>query len=223
MAATPSDRLGNRICQAARPVASKSRSLREAAAWFESDLATGAAAQGDRPEAHVSVRSGHSTGKSAAMAAAIWWKLECFDYSKVPCTAPSAVQLRDIAGRADRHPARRPGRGKRPLGLYARDLVRLCEARFGKTFHPASLGRLLKRLGFSRQKARPSHPQEDPALAEAFRRGSSAAEKKFSVRTKISAFACSSRTRRASARRVVFAISGGSAVIFLLLEAYSQA
>ena len=48
------------------------------------------------PEARVSVRSGHSTGKSAAMAAAIWWKLECFDYSKVPCTAPSAVQLRDI-------------------------------------------------------------------------------------------------------------------------------
>ena len=26
------------------------------------------------PEARVSVRSGHSTGKSAAMAAAIWWK-----------------------------------------------------------------------------------------------------------------------------------------------------
>src|SRR5208337_2389861 len=49
-----------------------------------------------KPEARVSVRSGHSTGKSTAMAAAIWWKLECFDYSKVPCTAPSAVQLRDI-------------------------------------------------------------------------------------------------------------------------------
>ena len=49
-----------------------------------------------KPEARVSVRSGHSTGKSAAMATAIWWKLECFDYSKVPCTAPSAVQLRDI-------------------------------------------------------------------------------------------------------------------------------
>jgi hypothetical protein len=48
------------------------------------------------PEARVSVRSGHGTGKSTAMAAAIWWKLECFDYSKVPCTAPSAGQLRDI-------------------------------------------------------------------------------------------------------------------------------
>jgi hypothetical protein len=34
------------------------------------------------------------------------------------------------------------------------DLVRICEARFGKTFHPSSLGRLIRRLGFSRQKAR---------------------------------------------------------------------
>jgi len=58
------------------------------------------------------------------------------------------------------------------LSAFTReDLVRICEARFGKTFHPASLGRLLKRLGFSRQKARPSHPQKDPAQAEAFKRG----------------------------------------------------
>ena len=43
------------------------------------------------------------------------------------------------------------------LSVFTReDLVRICEAHFGKTFHPASLGRLLKRLGFSRQKARPS-------------------------------------------------------------------
>ena len=63
------------------------------------------------------------------------------------------------------------------LSAFTReDLVRICEARFGKTFHPASLGRLLKRLNFSRQKARPSHPQKDPALAEAFKRGSGAAE-----------------------------------------------
>ena len=49
-----------------------------------------------RPGARVSVRSGHSTGKSAAMSAAIWWKLECFDFSKIVCTAPSSVQLRDV-------------------------------------------------------------------------------------------------------------------------------
>ena len=64
------------------------------------------------------------------------------------------------------------------LSAFTReDLVRICEARFGKTFHPASMGRLLRRLGFSRQKARPSHPQKDPAAAEAFKRGSSASEK----------------------------------------------
>jgi transposase len=51
------------------------------------------------------------------------------------------------------------------------DLVRICEARFGKTFHPSSMGRLLRRLGFSRQKARPSHPKKDPAAAEAFKKG----------------------------------------------------
>jgi transposase len=50
------------------------------------------------------------------------------------------------------------------------DLVRICETRFGKSFHPASMGRLLKRLGLSRQKARPSHPQKDPAQAEAFKK-----------------------------------------------------
>ncbi len=49
------------------------------------------------------------------------------------------------------------------------DLVRICEARFGKTFHPASLGRLIRRLGFSRQKARPSHPMKDPAPGAAYK------------------------------------------------------
>jgi transposase len=57
------------------------------------------------------------------------------------------------------------------------DLVRICEARFGKTFHPSTVGRLLKRLGFSRQKARPSHPQKDPAAAEAFKKSPGASEK----------------------------------------------
>ena len=62
------------------------------------------------------------------------------------------------------------------LSAFTReDLVRICEARFGKSFHPASLGRLLKRLGFSRQKARPSHPQKDPAEAEAFKKSPGAA------------------------------------------------
>lgn len=48
------------------------------------------------PGAKVSVRSGHGIGKSGSVAAAIWWKLECFDFPKIPCTAPSASQLRDV-------------------------------------------------------------------------------------------------------------------------------
>ena len=50
------------------------------------------------------------------------------------------------------------------------DLVRVCEARFGKTFHPSSMSRVLRRLGFSRQKARPSHPKQDQAGMEAFKK-----------------------------------------------------
>ena len=49
------------------------------------------------------------------------------------------------------------------------DLAGICAERFGKRMHPWSLGRLLKRLGFSRQKARPSHPLKDPARIEAFK------------------------------------------------------
>ena len=64
------------------------------------------------------------------------------------------------------------------ISAYTReDLVRICDARFGKTFHPSSIGRLLKRLGFSRQKARPSHPKKDQAEAEAFKKSPGASEK----------------------------------------------
>jgi hypothetical protein len=48
------------------------------------------------PGAKVSVRSGHGVGKTAAAAWAIYWMLETHDFAKVPCTAPSSHQLRDI-------------------------------------------------------------------------------------------------------------------------------
>src|SRR5262245_26429529 len=48
------------------------------------------------PGAKVSVRSGHGIGKSSSAAWAISWFLETHDYAKVPCTAPSSHQLRDI-------------------------------------------------------------------------------------------------------------------------------
>jgi transposase len=50
------------------------------------------------------------------------------------------------------------------------DLVLICEQRFGKTMHPGSMGRWLRSMGLSRQKARPSHPQKDPASQEAFKK-----------------------------------------------------
>ena len=77
------------------------------------------------PGAKVSVRSGHGIGKSACAAWAILWHLETHDYTKVPCTAPTAHQLRDIlwgelskwrrhadeqSARRGDHPAVRPER-----------------------------------------------------------------------------------------------------------------
>lgn len=50
------------------------------------------------------------------------------------------------------------------------DLADICEERFGKCMHPWSLGRLLKKLGMSRQKTRPLHPETDPVAAAAFKK-----------------------------------------------------
>jgi transposase len=57
------------------------------------------------------------------------------------------------------------------------DLVRICEQRFGKTMHRGSMGRLLRKIGLSRQKARPSHPRKDPASQEAFKKSPATPEK----------------------------------------------
>ena len=50
------------------------------------------------------------------------------------------------------------------------DLAKLCEDRFGKRMHPWSLGRMLKKLGLSRQKTRPIHPETDPAAQAVFKK-----------------------------------------------------
>jgi transposase len=52
------------------------------------------------------------------------------------------------------------------------DLARICQERFGKQLAATSIGRLLRSLGLSRQKARPSHPQKDPAAQAAFKKSS---------------------------------------------------
>jgi transposase len=51
------------------------------------------------------------------------------------------------------------------------DLCRWLERRFGKTYHPSSMTRVLRRLDFSRQKARPYHPKRDVEAQEAFKKG----------------------------------------------------
>jgi transposase len=48
------------------------------------------------------------------------------------------------------------------------DLCGWLEGRLGKAFHPSSLSRVLKRLGLSRQKTRPVHPEADPRAQERF-------------------------------------------------------
>jgi transposase len=50
------------------------------------------------------------------------------------------------------------------------DLCRWMAAHFGKTYHHSSMTRVLRRMGFSRQKARPAHPQRDIKAQEQFRK-----------------------------------------------------
>lgn len=46
-------------------------------------------------------------------------------------------------------------------------------AKFGKTVHPNSLGRMLKRMGMSRQKARQVHPKSDAKAQARFQKKAS--------------------------------------------------
>jgi len=50
------------------------------------------------------------------------------------------------------------------------DLVAIAKKRFGKSMHATSMGRLLRRLGLTRQKPRPNHPLKDPAAEAAFKK-----------------------------------------------------
>jgi transposase len=56
-------------------------------------------------------------------------------------------------------------------GLSAWTLAELCrevEERWGVLYHLGHMSKLLRRLGLSHQKARPSHPKADAAAPEAF-------------------------------------------------------
>lgn len=63
----------------------------------------------------------------------------------------------------------RHGRTEWTLPALAEEIAQ----RWGKRLHPASLSRVLRRLGLSKQKTRPRHPQANPEAQEAFKRGAS--------------------------------------------------
>jgi transposase len=59
-------------------------------------------------------------------------------------------------------------------GLSAWTLAELCreiEGRWGVHYHEGHMSKLMRKLGLSRQKARPSHPEADPTAREAFAKG----------------------------------------------------
>ena len=59
-------------------------------------------------------------------------------------------------------------------GLSAWTLPELCrevEARWGVRYHPGHLSRVVRRLGLSRQKARPCHPRADRRPASGLQKG----------------------------------------------------
>ena len=49
------------------------------------------------------------------------------------------------------------------------DLAEITEARFGVSYHPTSMSRVVRRLGFSKQKARPHHPKKDEGAQALFK------------------------------------------------------
>ncbi len=60
-----------------------------------------------------------------------------------------------------------------PCAWTLPDLCCFVEARFNKQMCPQSMSRVVRRLGLSKQKARPVHPKRDAKAAEAFaKRGS---------------------------------------------------
>ena len=59
------------------------------------------------------------------------------------------------------------------LSAYTRDdLVKIATDKWQVAYDPTSMGRILRELGLTRQKARPSHPKKDSEAVEAFKKGS---------------------------------------------------
>ena len=87
---------------------------------------------------------------------------------------PGASPRLDEARRAALRQMILDGPDVEATGLSAWTLGELCrevETRWGVHYHEGHLSKLVRKLGLSRQKARPSHPKADPAAREAFAKG----------------------------------------------------
>ena len=83
------------------------------------------------------------------------------------------------------------------------DLKALIEARFAVRLHERSVGKVLRRLGFSRVSVRPRHPKADEAAQEAFKKASPSWSRRRCPSTPAAGRSRSgSWTRPASASRV---------------------
>ena len=90
------------------------------------------------------------------------------------------------------------------------DLCREAELRWNKSFHPASMSRVLRRLGFSRQKARQVHPQSDPVAQAAFaKRGCKAQSTPLRASARTSGSQSGSRMKPGLVRKAASATAGG--------------
>ena len=87
---------------------------------------------------------------------------------------PGAKPRLDEARRATLRQLILDGPEVETTGLSAWTLGELCrevEARWGVRYHAGHMSKLVRGLGLSWQKARPSHPKADPVAREAFAKG----------------------------------------------------
>jgi transposase len=100
----------------------------------------------------------------------------------------------------------RVGLGRPRAGSVVRwrrvDLQALIETRFAVRLHERSVGKVLRRLGFSRVSVRPRHPKADAAAQEAFKKASPGWSRRRCPSTRAASRSRSgSRMRPASASR----------------------
>ena len=102
-----------------------------------------------------------------------------------------------------------PNRGE-PCAWTLPDLCRFIEKRFDKSLCPQSMSRVVRRLGLSRQKARPVHLQKNRKAAAAFeKRGCSRPQPQPRAPIRTSALRCGSWMRPASDRKAGPHTAGG--------------